>query len=216
MCFRASHAGRAVPDCGHGGVRLSTRVLGTDSKEAWQAAFHVNAVSTLVGIPITWAFLAFTQATNGGGTSWPLRTPLDRVAAVTLQAPWLIPREKGLGWMIPAASLALLIPFYVASVFVENWLLERRWKRAYGEGRRFGAVALANLASYTLLACFYGVMLCIGIMYREAESPRPKQRGCSPVPTATACVREVANGRGGGLATSPVFDGADGPWCRLA
>ena len=160
------------------------KFLRMDKKEAWGAALHVNVRSTLIGIPIAWAFLALAQVSSGGSTAWQPQTPLDGVAAVAFQSAWLAPREEEMGWMIPAASVALLIPFCIASIFIENWLLERRWKGAYREGPRFRAVALANLASYALLACVYLVMLYVGFRYRPAPVRQiPSERAVSPAPT---------------------------------
>lgn len=142
------------------------RKLGTDNREAWRAAVFANLSSTLIGIPLTWAILVVCQLCAVGGES-RLQTPLDRVASVTLQSPWLTAGEHEVGWMIPAASLTLLIPFYLGSVCIEGWVLRRRWKGLYEEKRLFRAVALANLASYVFLACVYLALLYYGLRWRS-------------------------------------------------
>jgi len=61
-----------------------------------------------------------------GGQAFGLETTLGRVLAVTLQAPWLIPYDKDLYWMLPAA-LTFLLPFFgLASVFIERPIF-RKW-----------------------------------------------------------------------------------------
>jgi hypothetical protein len=133
------------------------RVCGIVKGEAWRGALQANLWSTLVGIPIAWFVLALAQMLSGGSKAWGMDTPLDRLAAVTLQAPWLIPYKEHSAWMVPAASLVLLVPFLLASVWVEYVMLCRRWGKE--QRRLFFGVLLANIASYALLAAFYGVQL---------------------------------------------------------
>jgi hypothetical protein len=96
---------------------------------------------------------------SGGGQAWGLDTPLDRLAAVTLQAPWLVPYQGQLSWMIPAASITLLIPFLVASVLIEYAILKARWKTT--QVRLGKAVVSANVLSYLLLAGYYTSQLAL-------------------------------------------------------
>lgn len=93
----------------------------------WDAVRHsavANLFSTLVGIPLTWVVLVLVQALSGGdsyqGPGW---------LAITWQAPWLLPNERELGWMIPAAALVLCVPFFLASVAIEGTVLKRRLLR---------------------------------------------------------------------------------------
>jgi hypothetical protein len=79
--------------------------------EAFVGGLIANLWSTLAGIPLTWLLLVIGQFAIGGANAWGLDTLQDRMDAVTLQAAWLMPYEKDLPWMIPAASIALLFPF---------------------------------------------------------------------------------------------------------
>jgi hypothetical protein len=113
-----------------------------------------NLCSTFLGVPIAWAGLLVGQLAFGGGSAWGLDTPLLRLAAVTVQAPWLIPYEREFYWMIPAASLFLMLPFFLVSVLSERYLLLHWWPEA--DRRRLSRfVWLANLASYTALAGYW-------------------------------------------------------------
>ncbi len=137
-----------------------SRVCRLPFKEAWHGALRANLWSTLLGIPVAWFALVAAQIAGGAGRAWGLDTPMDRLAAVTLQAPWLIPYEREMYWMLPAASLVLLAPFFLASVLAEYLVLCRRWGAA--QTQLWSGVALANALSYSLLAGYYAVQLWIG------------------------------------------------------
>ena len=110
-----------------------------------------NLVSTFVGIPLTWLALAVLQIFSGGGRAYGLKTLSQKFLAVTWQAPWLIPYGDDLRWMVPAAMLALLIPFFLVSYFVEYYVI-RRLLRQWDHLLVGEAVWNANLLSYGLLA----------------------------------------------------------------
>ncbi|PWK52903.1 hypothetical protein [Pleionea mediterranea] len=73
-----------------------------------------NVVSTIIGVPLNWFLLVLVQMVTGGGSAYGTDSFMGKVLAVTWQAPWLIPYEKDLNWMIPIADLVLLIPFFFA------------------------------------------------------------------------------------------------------
>lgn len=79
-----------------------------------------NLASTAVGVPLTWALLLGLQIfTGGSGTGPSFDTFVGKLLAVTWQAPWMMPYEADMYWMIPAAILFLPVPFFFAS-----WLIE--------------------------------------------------------------------------------------------
>ena len=127
-------------------------------KEAFWGTFSANLCSTLVGVPIVWLPLVIAQISIGGSRAWGIETSRQKLEAVTLQAAWLIPYRDHTGWMIPAAALVLLLPFYLGSVFVEHWILAKRW-RSEGQQPSLAIVALANALSYFGLALYYGAQL---------------------------------------------------------
>lgn len=133
-------------------------ILGVDFRHAWRGTLRANFWSTILGIPVAWFVLVVIQIAIGGSRAWGIETPQQRLAAVTLQAAWLIPYSDHLRWMIPAASLVLLTPFWLASVMVEFWIL-CDWAKTYQPRKLFAAVVLANVASYVLLAGYYGTRL---------------------------------------------------------
>ena len=120
-----------------------------------------------------WLILATVQLTFAG-TALGLATAATRVYAVTVQAPWLIPYEEDLPWMIPAALAALAVPAYALSVFIE-WRSLLPFLPPSSRPRALRAVALANIASYALLAVLFIATL------RAEEILRPIFAVFSPI-----------------------------------
>ncbi len=137
---------------------MKRRLLAIPSKKLLSAASLSNVLSTLFGIPIVWAVLFFLEVCSpGGGGTYPgLSFPLQMILSVTVQAPWLVPYETQLYWMIPAAFLFLLIPFYFVSAWLESWITIIYLRKNYGEhvGSVKQAVWKANLYSYLFLGTF--------------------------------------------------------------
>lgn len=111
-----------------------------------------NLCTTIIGVPLAWGvMLILDLVCTHGGEAWGINTPVQKLAAVTLQAAWLVPYEDELHWMIPAAATVLLIPCFLVSVLIERWILIRLWKGQDRVAVR-SAVLQANAWSYLLLA----------------------------------------------------------------
>jgi hypothetical protein len=132
--------------------------IGITYKQATKASALTNIASTLLGIPMSWLLLVLIQTITGGDRAYGLKTPLTKFLAVTWQAPWLIPYESDLYWMIPAAGLFLLIPFFFVSWYVEYLVARRILKDLDPISTRRG-VRNANIASYGLLALYLATVL---------------------------------------------------------
>lgn len=109
-----------------------------------------NALSTLVGLPVTWLTLVAAQLLTGGSGAYGIESIRSKFLAVTWQAPWLIPYEAHLYWMVPAACLTLLIPFFLASYQIE-YRVVARLMRGNTKAAVARAMFRANLVSYSLL-----------------------------------------------------------------
>jgi hypothetical protein len=133
---------------------------------AWRGTACANLLSTLIGVPVAWFFQVAVQTSLGGGHAWGLSDPALKLAAVTMQSAWLIPYESDLDWMIPAAALFLLLPAFAISVPCEALFL-RRWFHGLEAKRIRSSVIRANLASYCLLAAFWGALLIYRISSRS-------------------------------------------------
>ncbi len=106
---------------------IAKRILGLMWKPALFRTGLANAASTLIGIPLTWgALLLIELGISGGGKAFGIGTLPKKLFAVIVQAPWLIPYEENLDWMVPAAAIVLLVPFFFASVFIERWAFDRK------------------------------------------------------------------------------------------
>lgn len=105
---------------------LARRLLELETRRAWRVSIAANAVSTFVGLPLTWVLLVVIEMLTTGGRALGLDTPLALFQSVVLQAPWLIPYpEEVLPWMQLAAALVLCVPFCFMSVFVERFVVLR-------------------------------------------------------------------------------------------
>ncbi len=128
------------------------------------ATAGANALTMLVGFPLAWvicfvAELALGYAINASGISAhiPLaaNSPIWELLGAVLGAPWMGPVFPD-RWPILVAFVALLIPSFLLSAFVEARLLDRRgWLDSELKSSR--AVWQANVLSYLFLAvagCF--------------------------------------------------------------
>jgi len=112
-----------------------------------------NLESTIIGIPLTWVALLLIEMLVSfvGWSIFKIGTELPDVLTyiymTTLGAAWLVPFEE---WVIPAASLFLLIPFYFVTWYVEYRCLKKRIKKTKPAILK-GIVRNINLISYGLL-----------------------------------------------------------------
>lgn len=139
-------------------------VAGVGWGRALGATAAANALSTLVGVPITWGLLFGIQilVPNGGGAAVPIGTFLGKLFAVTVQAPWLLPYEAELHWMVPAALLFMLPFFGVVSVYVERPVFRWIAKCDKDVARRWSW--RANLTTYGLMIASALVWLLVALV----------------------------------------------------
>jgi hypothetical protein len=126
-----------------------------------------NLVSTVFGVPLTWMVLVALQAvTGGGGSAGPsFDTFAGKLLAVTWQAPWMMPYESDMYWMMPVASLVLLVPFFFVSWLIE-YQLSRLFLRDVDKADLKRAVLIANLVSYAMLAGVVLAWMGVGLYQR--------------------------------------------------
>lgn len=112
--------------------------------------FLVNLASTLAGIPIAWILMFMIEMIGVSVIREFPRTPLNEVLAFLLSVAWLWPTREFMPWIVPAATLVLLVPYCLASVIVERAILVRRWSHIE-KSSVCAAVWRANLISYAAL-----------------------------------------------------------------
>ncbi len=125
--------------------------LELNASVAAKTACTSNLVSTVVGVPLTWLLLVLVEIVVGGGKAFGLSTTAGKILSFTLQAAWLIPYESDLHWIIPAASLVLLVPFFFVSWWTE-YLVSKKMLKGYPAHKIKLEVRNANIITYSLLA----------------------------------------------------------------
>jgi hypothetical protein len=144
---------------------IARKIVGLTVKRSILASTVANAVSTLVGIPLVWGLLVLIEAfiVPKGGQALGIDSFWHRVYAVTVQAPWLIPYESELHWMIPLAAIVLLVPFFFASVFLERMVFRRFCSSSPELTRRWSWVA--NGATYCVMLSGLVVVLIVALVH---------------------------------------------------
>lgn len=122
------------------------------------ATTKANLVTMLLGFPLAWLvffvmemvlylILAFSGLENH--VHWTLSTRATDFLIVITSAAWMGPVDGK--WAIPVAFVALLIPSFFLSGFLESRLLEKRgWLKHDGQCKQ--VVWQANVLSYVFLA----------------------------------------------------------------
>ena len=152
-------------------------------KVLWATA-AANALSTIVGVPLTWGVLFLCETgvfaavdhipkLSGSWNSW--NSPLAQIVSTILSAPWIAPVESTGSWAVPLAAVVLLIPFYFVSVWVEQKVMEHMLpvtesldaqRSEVSEKNLRNAVRGANLMSYGFLFAFATAWLSWGALHR--------------------------------------------------
>jgi hypothetical protein len=120
----------------------------------WSQSFKIsavaNALSTLVGIPLTWVIAFAVTAAPAYFAEKVFRQEVTAVIAAPLYVTWLPPLQKSTVWMIPAALAILSVPFLLTSVWLERLVVARMLPMASLQDVRRWAWG-ANLLSYGVI-----------------------------------------------------------------
>jgi hypothetical protein len=145
--------------------------------EAGKSSAIANIASTLLGVPAAWAVMLCVEF----GVGWSVakipslsqasekwNSPVASVVTTLLSAAWLGPDQKNLYWMVPVAVLALMVPTFFASVWIEAFIVQNM-AGGIDEGTSNPtniriAVRNANLISYCLLAAGAVVWLLYSLL----------------------------------------------------
>lgn len=133
-------------------------------KKSFKVMTITNLESTVIGIPLTWIGLLVLEMIFGysavflGIDKLPQKTQdiILGIASVTVGSAWIGPSEKNAYWLLPAATTALLIPFFFVTWWYEL-LSVKRQLRDFDKMALKDAVLKANLITYGLLAA-----ICVG------------------------------------------------------
>jgi len=103
---------------------LCKKWLGLTMAEAMKSNAASNLASTIIGAPVAWAIMlgvefAASCIADRSNAIQNWHSPLAEVIWFFLGSAWIgPPSEKNL-WVIPAATLVLLVPFFLASYGIE-------------------------------------------------------------------------------------------------
>ena len=113
---------------------------------------------------LTWGILFGLQilVPNGGGAAFGIDTLGGKLFAVTVQAPWLLPYEAQLHWMVPAALLFMLPFFGIVSVYTERPVF--RWIAKVEKDVARSWSWRANLTTYGIMIASVAVWLVVAIV----------------------------------------------------
>lgn len=145
---------------------ICVKSLQIPKKSAFGAAAAANLVSTLIGFPVLWGVLFLVQILIGAASAAKFPEPWLSVYLVTAQAPWLLPYEEKLYWMIPTAMLVLLVPAFFMSVPVEYFFYRRIIQKKVSGADFWNLSWKVNAASYGFLA-LAGFGLLAGALLRH-------------------------------------------------
>lgn len=134
------------------------RMLSCGPRQMFRPVLKANLVSTLAGVPLAWIVTGCSSGVVSPSGVERIDTPAGIFNAVVLDAAWLFPYEDHLHWMIPAATLVLLVPTFVVSVLLEWWILRRACPGASPRAVVMSTF-VANATSYLLLAGVVGIRL---------------------------------------------------------
>ncbi|MCD6048596.1 MAG: putative rane protein [Gammaproteobacteria bacterium] len=123
-----------------------------------------NIVSTIFGIPLTWGVMTGLEfLITSGGRAYGDEVWWQKLIAVTIQAPWMVPYEEQFYWMVPAALAFLMIPFFFISWAIEGFFVKITIDKSIRQNA-YRASFYANLASYAFLELCILVYLLINII----------------------------------------------------
>ena len=103
---------------------LCKKWLGLSTWQAMKSNAVSNLASTIVGVPLAWAIMLAAEFGTMGVVDksqaiqkW--HSPIANVIFFFFSSAWIAPVEGKNAWLIPAATLVLLVPFFFASYALE-------------------------------------------------------------------------------------------------
>lgn len=155
---------------------LCRKWLGLKTWQAIKTNAVSNLASTIIGIPVAWAvMLAIEFGTMGlvgeSNTLQNWHSPIANVIFFLFSSAWLNPDLGEHAWVIPAATLMLLIPFFFASYWIEYFVVRKMVGTPDGEPSNLAhvrvrtAVRNANLITYGIMFLATSVWLALSLRH---------------------------------------------------
>lgn len=158
---------------------LCKRWLGLSTWEAMKSNTLSNLASTIVGVPLAWAMMlgiefAGLGILNRSNAVQNWHSPIAQGIGLLLGSAWIGPPSVNNAWVIPAAILVLLVPFFMAS-YITEYLVIRAMvgmpeggppKLTYPHVRL--VVRNANLITYGMMFLATSVWLVFSFLRRTS------------------------------------------------
>jgi len=127
---------------------VARRVLSLPLGRCFKISVVANLVSTAIGIPLVW-----------------LDALVEAVMAIPIAPAWI--RPSGGGWWVGAATLlALCVPCFFASVYVERWVA-RKLVAPELHPRVDSWSWRANLISYSGILLLFPSLIAVSLLRRH-------------------------------------------------
>jgi len=153
---------------------LCKKWLGLTTWQAMKSNAVSNVASTVIGIPIVWALLlgleyGTFEIMDKAGFIQRWHSPMAKIILFFFTSAWVPLSDHQAIWWVPAAILALLVPFFFASYGVEYLVMR------FMVGKREGAppnlayprvriaVRNANLITYGVMFVVTSVWLVLSL-----------------------------------------------------
>lgn len=153
---------------------LCRKWLGWSVGKAIRLNAASNSASTLVGVPIAWGIMLLIEMGAGAllvstkaFESVEDPGPFAKAVYLLIASAWIGSPEGGGIWMIPAATLVLLVPFYFASYWTEYFVIKAMLGSLKNGGLSFEpqrtktAIRNANLVTYAAMFLATSVWLVV-------------------------------------------------------
>ena len=176
---------------------LCKKWLGLPTWQAIKTNAASNLASTIIGIPVAWAVMLAIEfgamalvGESNALQNW--RSPIANVIFFLLSSAWLNPDLGERAWFIPAATLVLLIPFFLASYWIEYLVVRRMVGMPTGDPPNLAyprvrlAVRNANLVTYGVM--FVATSIWLAVLLRHPSRTLSIERNLT-TPAASGTLR---------------------------
>jgi hypothetical protein len=156
---------------------LCKKWLGITTWEAMKSNIFSNLASTVIGVPMAWAIMFGVEFATFGVVEWKfpnqnVNSPIANTILFVLSAAWIGPPAENQLWLVPAAVLVLLVPFFLASYGIEYLVVSYMVGMPEGGPANVAyprvriAVRNANLITYGLMFVGTAVWLLTQLPHR--------------------------------------------------
>jgi hypothetical protein len=156
---------------------LCKKWLGITTWEAMKSNIFSNLASTVIGVPMAWAIMFCVEFATNGVVQWKFanqnwNSPIVNAILFLLSAAWIGPPGENELWLVPAAVLVLLVPFFLASYGIEYLVVSHMVGMPEGGPPNVGyprvriAVRNANLITYGLMFVGTAIWLLTQLPHR--------------------------------------------------